>query len=245
MATAIHSSSAQNIAQPMSPPNDAILKLVADTENIEKVAPKAILAVLVGVPVVLSMLSGHPVAAAINGLIMFLIAGLIIRLVNRFVLRPMRTNRYTEAAATLASQMKSLPQPASLWRSWFTFAPGTLALTRSGKLVIADRSTDYTHLWLSPEQIVNVSVEREATQFTNTKHSGTYTFGGVSQGVFGAFTTGGRSKSVTTTIETAFLEIRYQLERNGSVYTSVVPFGTDRRGADEVAIAIKRLEALA
>lgn len=244
MATAIDSSSAPPIAQPMSPPNDAVLKLVIDTENTEKMVPKAILAVLVGVPVVLVLLSGHPLGAVIDGILFFLIAGLVIRLVNRFVLRPMRNKRYAEAAAMLASQMKSLPQPASMWRSWFEFAPGALALTRSGKLVIADRSTDYTHLWLSPEQIVNVSVEREATQFTNTKHSGTYTFGGVSQGMFGAFTTGGRSKSVTTTVETAFLEIRYQLERNGSVYTSVVPFDTDRRGADDVCIAIKRLEAV-
>lgn len=232
-----------NQVERISPPNDDVRATVDQMEKIARLTPLVILAVLVGLPVVSSLLSGSIGGAIFAGIVMFIIAGFAIRIVNTLVIGPMQTVRYKGAASKLAAQVQSLPVPTNLWRSWWTGAPGALAITRDGHLVIVDRSTDYSHLWLGTGQIVNVSVEREATQITNTKHSGRFTLGGVSSGgLFGGYTTGGRSRSTTKTIETAFLEIRYQLERNGSVYTSVIPFDADRRGADELCAAITRIE---
>ena len=226
----------------MSPPNEAVLSTVAQTETIGRFVPLGIIGLLCVLPALAALFQGRIGMALINAILGFIIAGFVIRIVNKLVLQPMQNVRYKTAAKTLASQIQALPEPVVQWFSWWTFAPGALAITRPGHIVIADRSTDYTHLWLSPAQIVNVSVEREATQITNTKHSGKFTFGGVSGGVLGAFTTGGRSKSTTTTVETAFLEIRYQLERNGAVFTSVIPFAGDRRGAEQLSAQITRLE---
>lgn len=227
----------------IDPPNDDIRATVDQMEKITLWVPRVILAVLVGLPVLANVLSGSFGTAILSGLIMFVVAGFVIKLAHALVVDPMRNVRYKRAASVLAAQVQSLAEATTQWRSWWTGAPGALAITRNGHLVIVDRSTDYTHLWLATGQIVNVSVAREATQITNTKHSGSFTFGGVSNsGFLGGYTTGGRSRSTTTTIETAFLEIRYQLERNGSVYTSVIPFGTDRRGADELCAAITRIE---
>ena len=228
--------------RPISPPNEAVLSTVAQTETIGRFVPLGIIGLLCVVPALTSLFQGRMGMAFVNAILGFIIAGFVIRIVNKLVLQPMQNVRYKAAAKTLAGQMRSLPEPVMQWFSWWTFAPGALAITRPGHIVIADRSTDYTHLWLSPNQIVNVAVEREATQITNTKHSGTFTFGGVSGGLLGAFTTGGRSNSTTTTVETAFLEIRYQLERNGAVFTSVIPFAGDRRGAEQLCAQITRLE---
>lgn len=229
--------------RPMSPSNDGVLATVSQTETIARFVPLGILIVICGLPTISALFRNGFGSALLIAIITFVIAGLIIRIVASVVLRPMRHVRYKAAAKTLAAQMQAVAEPVVQWFSWWTFAPGALAITRPGHLVIVDRSTDYTHLRLARDQIVNVSVEREATQITNTKHGGSFTFGGVSGGVLGAFTTGGRSKSTTTTVETAFVEVRYQLERNGAVYTSVVPFGGDRRGAEQLCAQIARLEA--
>jgi len=227
----------------ISPPNDDIRSTVDQMEKIAQFTPLGILALLVGFPVISGILNGSIGGALLVGFIMFIVAGFVIKIVNAVVIGPMQTVRYKRAAATLAGQVQSLSIPTSLWRSWWIGAPGALAITRDGHVVIVDRSTDYSQLWLGQGQIVNVSVEREATQITNTKHGGRFTFGGASSGgLFGGYTTGGRSRSTTKTVETAFLEIRYQLERNGSVYTSVVPFAANRRAADELCAAITRIE---
>lgn len=226
-----------------APPNDDIRATVDQMEKLTRMTPLAILAVLVGLPVVSSLLDGSIGKALLSGVIMFIVAGFVIRLVDALVLSPMRNIRYKGAAKRLEAQVQALSEPITLWRSWWTGAPGALAITRPGHVVIVDRSTNYDHLWLAKDQIVNVSVEREATQITNTKQSGRISLGGVSNsGFFGGYTTRGRSRSVTQTVETAFLEIRYQLERNGSVHTSVIPFGSDRRAADELCAAVTRIE---
>jgi hypothetical protein len=223
----------------ISPPNDDIRATVDHMEKIAQFTPLVILAVLVGIPVVSALLHGAIGSAILSGVIMFVLAGFAIKIVNSLLIAPMQNIRYKRIATTLASQVQALPLPTNLWAG----APGALAITQDGHVVIVDKSTDYTHLWLGEGQIVNVSVEREATQITNTKHGGRFTLGGAfSSGVFGGYTFGGRSKSVTRIVETAFLEIRYQFERNGAVYTSVIPFNADRRGADELCAAITRIE---
>lgn len=224
--------------------NERILKNVESMEKVSAIVPLVIFVIVFGIPTLIPLFSGEFGVAIFNGFICFLIAGFVIKIVEKVILRPIRYVRYKNAAQSLQTQMQSLRQPISLWRSWFLIAPGALAVTQTGHVVIADRSTNYNHLWLTKEQIVNVSVEREATHITKTSHSGSFTFGSVSgSGFLSAFTTGGRSSSTTQTVETAFLEIRYQFERNGAVYTLVIPFGEDRRGADELRATIMLLEA--
>ncbi|UAJ10589.1 hypothetical protein [Polymorphobacter megasporae] len=235
----------ENQASPVTriaPPNDDIRATVDQTEKMVARAPLIILAVLVGLPVVASLISLHIGSAIFGGVIMFIIAGFAIKLVNALIITPLKTARYKRAASTLAGQVQSVSEPVSFWRSWWSGAPGALAVTKLGHVVIVDRSTNYAQLWLGKSQIVNVSVEREATQVTNTKHGGRMTFGGVSNGLFGGYAMGGRSKSVTQTLETAFLEIRYQLEPNGYVSTVVIPYGSDRRAADELCAVVTRIE---
>ncbi|MCW2244630.1 putative membrane protein YgcG [Azospirillum fermentarium] len=229
-----------------SPDNEKILRNVKIMEKISAIVPLSIIIIIFALPTFSSLFQGNLLLVLIGGFIMFIIAGLAIKIVDKIILRPIRYVRYKSAAQILQTQMQSLPEPISLWRSWFLIAPGVLAITRAGHVVIVDRSTNYNHLWLAKEQIVSVSVEREATHISKTSHSGSFTFGNVSSGGFlSAFTTGGRSSTTTRTVETAFLEIRYQFERNGAVYTSVVPFGEDRRGADELRAAIMHLQPAA
>lgn len=219
------------------------LASVEQMENVSRIVPLAILVVLVGLPVLSSLVRLRIGAALIGGIIMFIVAGFVIRIVEKLVLSPMRSVRYKAVAGRLAAAVQAVPETVSQWLSWWRGAPGALAVTQRGDLVIVDRSTNYEELWLHPSQISNVSVEREATQITNTRHGGRFTLGGASSsGLFGGYTFGGRSRSVTQTVETAFLEIRYQLERNGMTYTTVVPFGNDRRGADELCATLARLD---
>ncbi|MBU3077752.1 hypothetical protein [Sphingomonas quercus] len=219
------------------------LDCVQKTEKMMQVVPGLVVLVLVGLPV-LSELAHLRVSSAITiGVIMLIIAGFVAKGVTRFILSPIRTTRYKAVANQLAEGVRAIPASVSQWRCWWEGAPGALAVTQAGDLVIVDRSTNYEELWLRPSQLAHISVEREAVQITNTKHGGRFTLGGASRGgLFGGYTFGGKSRSVTHMQETAFLEIRYQLERNGMTYTSVIPFGADRRGADALCATLVRLE---
>ena len=229
----------------IAPPNDDVR---ATVEHIQKIAiwmPRGILLVFVAVPVLTALLHGSIGWALFGGVINYLIARLIIMVATRLFLRPMIRFRYRAAAQTLMRQIDALPEPVNLSISWWQDTPGAAAITRGGHVVVTDYDTDYHQLWLNREQIVHATVEREATVHTHTRESGRLTLGGVSGSMFGGYTFGDRSRSVSTTVETAFLEIRYQLDRNESVRTCVIPFGEDRRRADEWRATIERLEAVA
>ena len=222
--------------------NPKILSCVEQTEKINAIVPKTI---IIGMLVLLAagpFLHGYLFLGLVNAVIVYFGAKVAVWLVNKIVLLPMRTTRYKGAARTLADQLKAVPERVTLCESWWLGAPGAIAVTANGHVIISDRSTNYEELWLTPSQIMNVGIEREATQITNIRHNGSFTLGGVSGGLFGGYTFGGRSHATTTTIENAFLEIRYQFERNGAVYTTVLPFGGDRRSAEELCAMLSRLE---
>lgn len=229
----------------IAPPNDDVRATVQHVQKIALWMPRGIIIVFVAVPVLSALLHGSIGWALFGGVINYLIARLIIAVVTRLFLRPTIRFRYRAAAQTLMRQVDSLPEPANLSISWWQDTPGAAAITRGGHVVITDYDTDYHQLWLSRDQIVHATVEREATVYTDTREGGRLTLGGVSGGLFGGYTFGGKSRSVSTTVETAFLEIRYQLDRNGPVRTCVIPFGEDRRCADEWRATIERLEAIA
>lgn len=152
-------------------------------------------------------------------------------LVDNLVLASIRAVRYRGAARRLLDQLLTVPGTDSR-RAWWEGGPGALAIQRGGHLLLTDRSTGYVPYALGSEQIVGVSVERRATHITDGD-----THGHV--GLFGGVKT--QTRSVTRTVESASLEIRYQLEPNGMVRTAVVPFGDDRRGAEELCGTISRL----
>lgn len=222
--------------------NPEILSCVEQTEKLNSIVPKAIIIGMVALFSIGPLLRGSVVAALLNGVIIYFVAKGIAWLVNKVVLEPMRATRYKGAAKTLASQLKAVPERVTLCQNWWQGAPGAIAVTANGHVIISDRSTNYEELWLTPSQIMNVGIEREATQITNIRHSGSFTLGGVSGGLFGGYNFGGRSRATTRTIENAYLEIRYQFERNGAVYTTILPFGGDRRSAEELCAMLTRLE---
>jgi hypothetical protein len=228
----------------IAPPNDDIRATVEQVEAITLWTPRAILVVFVGLPILVGLSAGIG-WAVICGIFYYLFARLLIAGTRIMIIRPMTTARYKAAAQTLGRQLRALPEPTSLSAAWWQERPGAAAVTGHGHVVIATYDTGYQQRWLTVGQIVDVSVERDATVFTDTREGGRFTFGGFSGNLFGGFTTGARANSVSTTVETAFLEVRYQLERNGSVQTCVVPFGNDRRGADEWRAMIGRLEPAA
>lgn len=219
------------------------LACVNQTEMLERYVPLGIMAVFVGYPVLGSLVNFGIGTAIVTGLIGFVVGGFVVRIVRKLVLQPVRAMRYKSVAGTLAGSLQTAPTAVAQWLSWYLGSPGALAVTKRGDIVIVDRSTGYQELWLTPAQIAHVGVEREATHITNTKHGGRYTLGRVSgSGIFSAYTFGGRSQSITQTVETAFVEVRYQFERNGPTYMAVIPFGDNRRAADALCATLSRLE---
>lgn len=223
-------------------PNDTVLECVQKTEKIKAVVPLAIMALCVLSPVLGNLVHFQIAGALLNGFICFLISGLLIRGANKFVISPFQSFRYKAAAEQLAKDIQAGSQVVLQKRIWWQDTPGALAITRQGLLIIMDHNSRYQRICLRSDQIVRVTVEREATHVTDTRHGGRFTIGGVSRGgLFGGYTFGGRSRSTTHTIEAAFLEIQYQLEPNGMTYVTVVPFGAARRDADALCATIGRL----
>lgn len=177
----------------------------------------------------------------IVGLLLLLVGSFIRKLVRAVVLNPMRAIRYRGAAKRLRADVDAVPQRTASY-SWYLPLPGALAFTRDGFICFSEISTAFRMLRLAKHQIVEATVERETRYVTSTKEGGSVTVGGGSGGLFGGYSTGRSSKSVTTAEETAFLEIRYQQEPNGMVSTLVVPFGANRRDAEEACGMIRRME---
>lgn len=117
-----------------------------------------------------------------------------------------------------------------------------MALSQSGEVLLIDRSTGYGILRIPHSQIADVQVKRSSQVVTDTHHSGRTTLGGLG-GSFGmAYTMGGRSSSVSRTVDSYVLELRFQPERNGAVRTAFVPGGGDHRVVEELCAMIRRLE---
>ena len=116
-------------------------------------------------------------------------------------------------------------------------------MSRSGELTILDRSHGYAPLQHLPHQIADVRVECNSQQFIQTIHSGRTSVAGFGKSFGMGYTMGGSSTSVASTVNEYFLEICYQVEKNGMVGTVVVPGGRERRVVEELCATIRRLEA--
>jgi hypothetical protein len=226
--------------------NDDIRRRVEHQEWLERVVPRTVFWALFGTALVMLLnrcgwnVTGGVLIGAAGALILARFAAAFAVTV---VLRPSRNLRFRSAAKKLGSKLRAAGDLSCPPCTWYTGAPGAFALMKGGQLLLADRSSDYVVLRLTPNLVAGVSVEREITQVTQTRHSGRAAVGGVGGGLFGGWLGAGRSTSVSSEVEEAYLEIRYQLEANGPVAVAVVPFGADRRAADSACAMIGRAGA--
>jgi len=221
-----------------------IIHSVENQEKLERLLPTIAFLAVFGIFVLLTFGTGHGdgLGMIIGGVITFFVAKLVVRGVRGLVLEPMRRVRYDRAASRLMSQLQGGNIAVGPF-SWTLGAPGAMAMTRSGEVIILDRGHSYEPLQILPHQVADVRVECNSKQFTQTLHSGRTTIGGFGKSFGMGYTMGGSSTSVTNTLNEYFLEIRYQLEKNGMVSTVVVPGGPERRVVEELCATIRRLEA--
>lgn len=180
--------------------------------------------------------AGEAIANLIIGLV--LAAG-VIWIYNRLVLRPAAALRYGARARAIAASVPALGVTPTMLHSWRAPTPGAIALDRERNLLfVQSEGTGHERVVLQSAHIVGVKVERETELHTQTRHSGRVS----ALSSFGlGYTFGGKSKSKTTTIERAFLEVHYQFAANQSPGWVAVPFGEQRRDADAMATAIQRM----
>jgi hypothetical protein len=224
--------------------NEDVHRCVEHQEWLERVVPRLVFWGIsgTGVLMLLSEYSWKVTAGVlVGGAIILFVAKLAVGIAHSLVLEPSRNLRFRSATKKLASRLRNVAELTSAPCTWYIGAPGAFALTREGELLLVERSSRYQTLQLAPDQIAGVSVERQRRQVTQTRHSGRSVIGGVGGGFFGGWVSGGRSTSVSHDIEEAYLEIAYQLEPNGLVEVAVVPFGSDRCGADAACAMIARL----
>jgi len=88
-------------------PHDTVLECVQKTEKIKAVVPLAIVAICVLPAVFGNLIHFQLVGALLNGFICFLLAGLLIRGINKFVISPYQTFRYKAAAERLARDIQA------------------------------------------------------------------------------------------------------------------------------------------
>ena len=226
--------------------NEDVRRCVVHQEWLERIVPRTVFWALFGTALWMLLnrygwnVTGGVLIGAAGALI---VARLAVAIAVGVFLKPSRNLRFRFAAKKLGSRLRAAGDLSSPPCTWYTGSPGAFALTKGGELLLADCSSDYQLLRLTPDLIADVSVEREVTQVTQTRHSGRTVIGGVGGGLFGGWVSGGRSTSVSSEVEEAYLEIRYQLEANGSVAVAVVPFGADRRAAASACAMIRRAGA--
>ena len=85
----------------------------------------------------------------LGAILTFFIAKLVVRGVRGLVLEPMRRVCYRRVASRLCSQMPG-GQVAVGPYSWTLGAPGAIAMTRAGELIIIERSHGYEPVNLLP-----------------------------------------------------------------------------------------------
>jgi hypothetical protein len=225
--------------------NEDVRRCVEHQEWLERVVPRIAFWTVFG-SAILMLLDryGWRVTGGVlvGSMVALVVARLAVAVVVHFGLQPCRNIRFRRARRKLAAMLKDAAELTSMPCSWYTGAPGAFALTKAGELLLVDRSSGYELLRLTPDWIAAVSVERDLTLVTQTRHSGRSVVGGVGGGFFGGWASGGRSRSVSRHIEETYLEIRYQLEPNGLVRVAVAPFGSGRRGADAACAMIARLQ---
>lgn len=221
-----------------------VLRSVETHVKREGVAPKIAYGAIFALPTLLTFLSdGLSFETLVTAVITFFGARLALFLTRKIYLEPSRDRSFDRAAKKLKTSIETAYGPGVQTYSWSLYAPGALGLTPTGHVIVTANSTNYRMLALSPSQIADVRVERRAEVITQTRHSGSTGVGFVGKSFAVGQSFGSRSTSISQTIEYYALELRYQLERNGKIYTLIVPGGSSRTTVEEICTAIRRMEA--
>lgn len=218
-----------------------IADLVARTERIEALTPLAIMACFVGMPLVTTLIKGHPIMAVINAVMLGLIGTMVVRIVCLIVLAPLRALRFARAARALDAALADQLPTGAIRHRWSDCAPGAIAVARTGHALLVDRSTGYLVRRLEPGQIAGVDVVTDATVKMVERRRPGIMVGMPLGGLVGGLTLSGRAKTTTRIAERHDLALRYQSIANGIVTTSLIPFGSDRDGAFALKLLIDRM----
>lgn len=223
--------------------SDEVFDSVARQVKHERLVPRIVYAAI-GLLVLLSFLkNGFGIEAILAAVFGYFGAKLALFLVQKVYLEPTRERSFDRAADKLKAWIRSEYGPGVQTFSWTIHSPGALGLTAAGQVVVSGLATGYRLLALSPSQIADVKVERRAEVITHTSHSGSTGVGFVGKSFAVGQSFGGRSTSVSQTVEYYALELRYQLERNGKIHTLTIPGDSSRTTVEEICTAIRRMEA--
>lgn len=225
--------------------NADVSRCIESQEKLERIVPLAAYLIIAGIFTMFALANWgrDKLGVIISAIFIFFMAKLVVRGIRGLILEPSRRIRYDRAADKLRSRLQRGNDIAAGPFSWTLGAPGAMAMTRSGELIIVDRSQGYVPLRLLPRHIAAVRVECNSQQFIQTIHSGRTSVAGFGKSFGMGYTMGGSSTSVASTVNEYFLEIRYQLEKNGVVGTIIVPGGRERKVVEELCATIRRLEA--
>ena len=218
-----------------------IARLVARTERLEILGPLAIMAFFIGMPLVTTLRNGHPILALLNTLLLGLIGTVVVRIVGLLVLAPLRAIRYRNAARALDAMLAGRASADAVRHRWSASAPGAIAVERSGRVLLIDRTTDYVVTQLQHDQIAGVDIVADTKVRTIERHRSGFVLAVPLGGLITGLTLPGRSTLIIRIAEHHGLALRFQARTNGSVVTSLIPFGGDRDGAASLKVLLDRL----
>lgn len=227
--------------------NNDIARIVSSQEALERNVPRLLYVVIVGVPFAIDFLrNGGPTFSGVfTAVISFFLAKLAVWVVRSTILYPLHRSRYQRAEKILRSRLTRDFNLSFGPFAWTLYAPGAIAATRGGDLVAMTAATGFEPLIIPADSILDTKVEKRSELVTSTRHSGRSIIGGGSGSLGVGYMSGGASQSVTRALNEFFLEVRYQLQKNGPVSTLVIPGGDNHRVVEELSAAIRRLEAQA
>ncbi|PXA86238.1 hypothetical protein DMC47_35265 [Nostoc sp. 3335mG] len=221
---------------------DDVLPVVRRIERIETVAPRAIMIVFIGLPILLGMLHGHPIFGLLNAVALGFVGAFLCRVVAVAILAPIHALQYGRVMRSLAATLDTLAPDATTKAQWIAGAPGALAITRASTLLLVDRSTDYRFISLADEEIVAVDRQVDEDVRMTTRRRSSLTLGaGLGRGIFGGWTVGGRTVSNARIMRSTTVVLRYQREEDPTIRCALIPFGPDDLGAENLRIALDRV----
>ena len=222
--------------------------IVQSTENTYLWIIRGLMAcclILFAVNVFGSLIKNGIGTAIVEGIFLAIILILIFfgikKVFDLLIMRPCRAIRYKACLKRIEQALPGFGLNPTLNYQWHLPTPCVLALdSRAGILFIQGQATGNYRLFLQPHHILQAKIERESAIYTETTHDGsTVLFSG--SGIGRVLSSKSHSKS--TVVETAFLEIHYQLSEHDAPSWIAFDFGEDRREADSVLCAIQRMQA--
>ncbi|WP_454882603.1 hypothetical protein [Sphingomonas oryzagri] len=219
-----------------------VLPIIRQAERIERLVPRSIMTVFVGLPIFLGLLHGHPILGFVNALPLGLVGAFLCNVVAAAFLAPLHALRYGRIMRRLAATLDALAPEAAMKMHWMAGAPGALAITPLATMLLVDRSTDYRVISLADEEIVAVDHHVEEDMRMTTRRGPAWTLGlSAGRGLFGAWTFGGRTVTEARVTRSNSVILRYRREDDREIRCTIIPFGPDGIGAENLRLALGRI----